>query len=95
MRHRERVPCGTRARMPGGPQRPPVGSIPPDLLRWPRPLEDMEILKTPERYNALSAIATTVGGLLAVCWQLGSGRGPRRAFVLVGVTGIEPVTSAV
>jgi hypothetical protein len=37
----------------------------------------------------------TARGLLATCWQLGSGRGLRNLFVLVGVTGIEPVTSAV
>jgi len=29
------------------------------------------------------------------CWQPASPRGPRKAFVLVGVIGIEPVTSAV
>jgi hypothetical protein len=55
----------------------------------------MEIRKTPKRSNALSATPTTVGGLLAICWQSASQRGPRKAFVLVGVTGIEPVTSAV
>jgi hypothetical protein len=49
----------------------------------------------PETGNALSAPATTVGGLLAICWQPASQRGPRKAYVLVGVTGIEPVTSAV
>jgi hypothetical protein len=55
----------------------------------------MEIRKTPKRGNALSATATTVGGLLAICWQQASQEGPKKAFVLVGVTGIEPVTSAV
>jgi hypothetical protein len=49
----------------------------------------------PEMANASGATATTVGGLLAICWRLGSGRGLRNPFVLVGVTGIEPVTSAV
>jgi hypothetical protein len=51
--------------------------------------------KTPEMGNALRSTATTVSGLLAICWQQASRRGPRKAFVLVGVTGIEPVTSAV
>jgi hypothetical protein len=37
----------------------------------------------------------TARGLLAICWQLGSGRGLKNLFALVGVTGIEPVTSAV
>jgi hypothetical protein len=45
--------------------------------------------------SALGVTATTLGGLLAICWQLGAGRGLRSPFVLVGVTGIEPVTSAV
>jgi hypothetical protein len=45
--------------------------------------------------NALSTIATNVGGLLAICWQQASQQGPKRLFALVGVTGIEPVTSAV
>src|SRR4029450_2384838 len=51
--------------------------------------------KTPETGNALSTTATTVGGLLAICWQPASQQGPRKAFVLVGVTGFEPVASAV
>jgi hypothetical protein len=42
-----------------------------------------------------SADTTTLGGLLAICWQLKPEKGPKRLFVLVGVTGIEPVTSAV
>jgi hypothetical protein len=33
--------------------------------------------------------------LLAICWQPGLARKLRDPFVLVGVTGIEPVTSAV
>ena len=33
--------------------------------------------------------------LLAICWQPASQQGPRKASWLVGVTGIEPVTSAV
>jgi hypothetical protein len=55
----------------------------------------MEVRKIPKQGNALSATATTVGGLLAICWQQTSQRGARKVFVLVGVTGIEPVTSAV
>jgi hypothetical protein len=51
--------------------------------------------RTPEMGNALSTIATNVGGLLAICWQQASQQGPKRLFALVGVTGIEPVTSAV
>ena len=54
----------------------------------------VEFRKAPKTGNALSAKATTIGGLLAICWQA-SQQGPRKAFVLVGVTGIEPVTSAV
>jgi hypothetical protein len=37
----------------------------------------------------------TARGLLAICWQLGPGRGLTNLFVLVGVTGFEPVASAV
>jgi hypothetical protein len=33
--------------------------------------------------------------LLAICWQPGSGRRLRNLFSLVGVTGFEPVASAV
>ena len=39
--------------------------------------------------------APTAGGLLAICWQLALQQGRAKAFVLVGVTGIEPVASAV
>jgi hypothetical protein len=49
----------------------------------------------PEPDSAQSVFAPTAGGLLAICWQLGPGRGLASLFVLVGVTGIEPVTSAV
>jgi hypothetical protein len=49
----------------------------------------------PERDSAQRVFAPTAGGLLAICWQLGPGRGLMSLFVLVGVTGIEPVTSAV
>jgi hypothetical protein len=55
----------------------------------------MRTRKTPQTANAWSAIATTVSGLLAICWQQASQQGPRKAFVLVGVTGFEPVASAV
>jgi hypothetical protein len=55
----------------------------------------MEFRRTPETGNALSATVTTVRGLLAICWQPASQQGPRKAFVLVGVTGFEPVTFAV
>jgi hypothetical protein len=55
----------------------------------------MEIRKNPETGNTFSATTTTVGGLLAICWQPMPQRGSWRLFVLVGVTGIEPVTSAV
>jgi predicted membrane channel-forming protein YqfA (hemolysin III family) len=55
----------------------------------------MEIRRNPETGNAFSATTTTVGGLLAICWQPTPQRGRVRLFVLVGVTGIEPVTSAV
>jgi hypothetical protein len=54
----------------------------------------MEIRKTPEMSNAWGATATTDSGLLAICWQPAQ-QGLGKAFVLVGVTGFEPVASAV
>jgi hypothetical protein len=56
---------------------------------------DMEVRKSPKWGNAFGATATTLGGLLAICWQELSQQDPWKAFSLVGVTGIEPVTSAV
>jgi hypothetical protein len=41
------------------------------------------------------ATDTTIGGLLAIYWQPASQQSPGKAFVLVGVTGFEPVASAV
>jgi hypothetical protein len=55
----------------------------------------VEYRKTAETANAFGAAATTLGGLLAICWQPASQQDSRKAFVLVGVTGFEPVTSAV
>jgi hypothetical protein len=52
-------------------------------------------VQSPELDSTQSASALTAGDLLAICWQPASQQGPGRAFVLVGVTGIEPVTSAV
>jgi hypothetical protein len=85
-------PLGCR-RASGGWQTP-LGVRPrwlPELKpgRWPK------AGITLETGNALGATATTVGGLLAICWQQATQQGPRKVFVLVGVTGIEPVTSAV
>jgi hypothetical protein len=51
--------------------------------------------QVPQTANALSASANTTGGALAICWQQASQQGSRKVFVLVGVTGFEPVASAV
>jgi hypothetical protein len=55
----------------------------------------IEIRKTLETRQHLGTTAAIVGGLLTICWQRASQRSLRNPFVLVGVTGIEPVTSAV
>jgi hypothetical protein len=84
-------------RRPPAPLEEPNGGVritPDSALAGSFP-SDMEVRKIPKQGNALSGIATTIGGLLAICWQQTSQRGSWRAFVLVGVTGIEPVTSAV
>ena len=54
-----------------------------------------QTFQTLEPDSAQSVLVPTSSGLLAICWQLASQRGPRKAFVLVGVTGFEPVASAV
>jgi hypothetical protein len=53
------------------------------------------VRKTVEVDIIYSIGPATVRGLLAICWQSKQRHGPKRVFVLVGVTGIEPVTSAV
>jgi hypothetical protein len=45
--------------------------------------------------SASSDETATYRGLLATCWQPSRRRWRKRLYVLVGVTGIEPVTSAV
>jgi hypothetical protein len=54
----------------------------------------MEIRKTPKPNNTLGARATTFSGLLAIAGS-STTRGSGGLFVLVGVTGFEPVASAV
>jgi hypothetical protein len=45
--------------------------------------------------SALSVLAPTPGGLLGMCWQQAPDGARGMLFVLVGVTGFEPVASAV